>query len=907
MQLIPGFRLAALSSVLGALLIGPTMQTDGRGKVNTARLDARERLACNGTTDDHTTFAGLVAAGGEWAGRTVDFDQCTMFWSSCTTGSGDCTVATIAPGTQLLGRKDGQPTIKLAARVCVGGDTPGASCYENGSSDCNGGTCTYEDGARAFAHTGAATYTLLKTPASSACSSAGTPWPCCTGSGTGICANQPQGIAILDFKIAVRQVEDYGRCSNGSTEQGKACRGYCLGGALDNFSCSEASDCPTGTCVNSALCPGANSDCDLASQSPSGTGSIVLVDASGSAGVTVERMVATDHLKGKGILAGRGARVVDNDLTAMSGFTGLQPASTFFTPFYPSLVSYAVTVGIQTEASSVVDGNRVRATSLGIDVGSTTFGGQFASVYAATASTSGNTITVSGDGVIGLRNAAAGSAIRDNSVTGTAGDYTFGIRSSGNGSTVEGNVVTLGPDTDTDGVGVEVTGTGTLGGGNSITVAHDTRGTGLRLGQTACTDWPACVGGAYAKFSGDVVNIGDNGVGVELFGHEAGISSTTILAGADSQSVAVGQNGQQVVDGITAMSGAVGVGPNNRKFCTGGANDGKICRQDTTSAATCTGGTCTFDDWQSNYTVSNSRIAFQTGTGIFLPTGGLAPGNYVAWQTGRGVVLGDDRVNVGLISGHSTITGGLIHAFANNVPLVTFPDVGNGLCSASLTPWKCCTGNGTGTCSGTMKLATITGVLLIGTNTGVTAIDFSTSFDSSSPDISGITISGNGCYPSGSGAACVRFPAANQNKISDVTISGNGKPASSIEYVSNWSPAMGTRDDEFTACTTKGTLVAADDDWPIFMPFFPVTVVGFGCNCQGTCGGTMATLTLEDGGGNAMTVTGTNPTCATTGNATFAAVTAGNSLQAGETVAFDVTNTPQTGNNYIVCVRYTKP
>ena len=82
-----------------------------------------------------------------------------------------------------------------------------------------------------------------------------------------------------------------------------------------------------------------------------------------------------------------------------------------------------------------------------------------------------------------------------------------------------------------------------------------------------------------------------------------------------------------------------------------------------------------------------------------------------------------------------------------------------------------------------------------------------------------------------------------------------------------------------------------------------VTVTGVGCNCRGTCS-TLATFTLEDRGGNAMTITGTNPTCATTGAATFAAVTAGNQLTAGEMAAFDVTNTPTTGDTYALVITY---
>ena len=101
------------------------------------------------------------------------------------------------------------------------------------------------------------------------------------------------------------------------------------------------------------------------------------------------------------------------------------------------------------------------------------------------------------------------------------------------------------------------------------------------------------------------------------------------------------------------------------------------------------------------------------------------------------------------------------------------------------------------------------------------------------------------------------------------------------------------------------SLTDADDNFAFYMANDAITVTGVGCNCRGTCS-TLATFTLEDRGANAMTITGTNPTCATTGAATFAAVTAGNSLTAGEMVAFDVTNTPTTGDTYGLYITLTQ-
>ena len=108
----------------------------------------------------------------------------------------------------------------------------------------------------------------------------------------------------------------------------------------------------------------------------------------------------------------------------------------------------------------------------------------------------------------------------------------------------------------------------------------------------------------------------------------------------------------------------------------------------------------------------------------------------------------------------------------------------------------------------------------------------------------------------------------------------------------------------YQACAVIENLAATDDSYAIWMANDAVTVTGVGCNCRGTCS-TTATFTLEDRGGNAMTITDTNPTCATTGAATFKAVTAGNQLTAGEMLAFDVTNSPTADDEYALCWTYT--
>lgn len=101
--------------------------------------------------------------------------------------------------------------------------------------------------------------------------------------------------------------------------------------------------------------------------------------------------------------------------------------------------------------------------------------------------------------------------------------------------------------------------------------------------------------------------------------------------------------------------------------------------------------------------------------------------------------------------------------------------------------------------------------------------------------------------------------------------------------------------------------VDTDDNFDFFIAPDNITITGVACQYSGT-GTTPATFTLEDGNGNAMTITGTNPTCvAETANATYAAVTASNTLVKGETVRFDITNTPgPVTDDYIISLRFTR-
>ena len=108
-----------------------------------------------------------------------------------------------------------------------------------------------------------------------------------------------------------------------------------------------------------------------------------------------------------------------------------------------------------------------------------------------------------------------------------------------------------------------------------------------------------------------------------------------------------------------------------------------------------------------------------------------------------------------------------------------------------------------------------------------------------------------------------------------------------------------------TRCRAKIDLAAADDS--ISMGYFTgaVTITGVSASFLGT-GTTPATIALKDGAGNAMTHN--TVTAATQAAAvTFVAVTANNTLTAGETLMFDTTNTPNpTTDDYVICVTYTQ-
>ncbi len=106
-------------------------------------------------------------------------------------------------------------------------------------------------------------------------------------------------------------------------------------------------------------------------------------------------------------------------------------------------------------------------------------------------------------------------------------------------------------------------------------------------------------------------------------------------------------------------------------------------------------------------------------------------------------------------------------------------------------------------------------------------------------------------------------------------------------------------------CATIESLADTDDDYVIWTAPAPVTITSGYCIYQGT-GSTPATVDFQDGENNLMTMT--DMTCADGDSAvrpTVQAVTAANALVAGESLAFNVTNTPVPATDkYTICFTY---
>jgi len=159
--------------------------------------------------------------------------------------------------------------------------------------------------------------------------------------------------------------------------------------------------------------------------------------------------------------------------------------------------------------------------------------------------------------------------------------------------------------------------------------------------------------------------------------------------------------------------------------------------------------------------------------------------------------------------------------------------------------------------------------------------------------------------PSGAGALILKDSDASNTITTSAPSSVTSNKTctltdSAYPYTSCVDPSLQRR----SKCVVKESVSGTDDHYPLGSISQASTVKNVWCTCKGTCT-TKATFTLEDSAGNAMTITGTNPTCSDFGTTPTAnAVTAGNTLTALESAAFNVTNTPTAGDTYELCYDY---
>lgn len=107
------------------------------------------------------------------------------------------------------------------------------------------------------------------------------------------------------------------------------------------------------------------------------------------------------------------------------------------------------------------------------------------------------------------------------------------------------------------------------------------------------------------------------------------------------------------------------------------------------------------------------------------------------------------------------------------------------------------------------------------------------------------------------------------------------------------------------ASITIPDITASDDNMLFLTALDAMTVMSVGCRYSGSVT-TVAQFSLEDGGGNAMTLSST-PTCVTgSSTVTFSTVTSGGGLVKGEGLQFDTTNTPAPTSStwYQIIIKY---
>lgn len=727
---ITGFRLFENGSYLGDceavdFFRGFTLSRNGTTcSVDNAAtmINARKYLNCDGVHSDTALLGTLLGPGGACAGKTCVFDKlCTLFLTTPNTSAGGGTVANVAVGTKILA----DSTIKLAGRSCTGGLTPGAAC-PGGVSDCNGGTCDYDDtiNSKEFAWNAGDTYKIFaSTVKNSSCVGLGNPNACCReGTGNGVCDLESQGYEISGFTIQARQVENYGRCNNGGTEQGKACNPYCqFNAALFNAACSKDADCGSTTCVNAAQCPsGSAVSCTSAPFSVSGPGSIFLADFTDIAGVKVSGIKATDFNKGQGIAVGLNGEVSNVDLAGWSGEQGISPVPNIFGPllWWPLNTVTAVTSGITGGAGTKVSDVKLRTVGNGIIISNKTFQAQ--SYLARPTLIANSFVYVTGNSLTGIGSAAPYTIITNNHVemNGNTNEGIFLSSVNAAYSAISRNSVVL--NGTTGGKGIDNL-------GNYVGIA-DNHVTGNATLASATAFKSGVVGGGSGfgtRWEGNsYVMPGATCIGVEEYsGSSAWVNGNGALNSSSGTHVIIAGDQQREISNSFFGSGAICIAP------------------DPSGAGVPT-----------NTTISGNRCYLQTGTAaIYGTTGWIIVNNYIAWMTGTGLVLGDDRGGGFLApTGHMVVSGNQFFSATNGQSLIKYPVL---------------------TTSTATQNVTITGNLFHGTGTGLIGVDLSTSYNvSTSTPIDSISIIGNNFTISG---IAIKYPATATGRITNVAAGPN--------------------------------------------------------------------------------------------------------------------------------------
>lgn len=199
---------------------------------------AKNYLACDGVTDDRAALKTLIEAGGAAAGKQLDMSGCIALIGNA---GGDNSVAFyVAPRTHISCDGSPQSGFKLAGKVCVGGDSPGAGCST--TSDCSGTatSCSVEGGGtNAFAFTDNDTYIVFSQAYETAISD--------TFIGE-------SGMKLTGCSLYTNQLPEWGKCASGA-DTGEACRSVCNSTTASlnyGYTCDDNADCNgvVGACQN---------------------------------------------------------------------------------------------------------------------------------------------------------------------------------------------------------------------------------------------------------------------------------------------------------------------------------------------------------------------------------------------------------------------------------------------------------------------------------------------------------------------------------------------------------------------------------------------------------------------------------------------------------------------------------